>query len=204
MQYGMVIDLSRCVGCNSCTLACKVSNGTPPAMFFSHVDIEEQGTYPDAMNIYTPTLCMHCTEAPCVENCPTGASYRDENGIVRISHADCIGCQACVSACPYGARTHLSEDIAGYYPEFGLTEQEEVMYGRFETNKVYKCDFCRSKGLVDSEQGPACVQSCPGKARIFGDLDDPNSEVSQLIASGEYTQIGEEFGTSPNVYYLAR
>lgn len=204
MQYGMVIDLSRCVGCNSCTLACKVSNGTPPNMFFSHVDISEEGTYPDAMNVYIPTLCQHCKDAPCVENCPTGASYHDENGIVRIGHADCIGCQACVTACPYGARSYIGEEIQGYYPEYGLTVQEEAMYARFEVNKVYKCDFCCSKGLTDSEGGPACVQSCPGKARIFGDLDDPESEVAQLIASGEYTQLGEEFGTAPTIYYLAR
>lgn len=204
MQYGMVIDLSRCVGCNACTLACKVSNGTPPGMFFSHVETTEEGTYPDAMNVYTPTLCMHCTDAPCVENCPTGASYHDEDGVVRISHADCIGCQTCVNACPYGSRTYVGDEIAGYYPEFGLTSQEEAMYARFEVNKVYKCDFCRSKGLTESDQGPACVQTCPGKARIFGDLDDPESEVAKLVASGEATQIGTEEGTGPNIYYLAR
>lgn len=204
MRYGMVIDLSRCVGCNACTLACKVSNGTPPGMFFSHVETVEEGTYPNAVNVYTPTLCMHCSDAPCIENCPTGASYRDENGIVCVNRAECIGCQSCVNACPYGSRTYLEKESEGYYPEFGLTSQEEMLYERFAANMVYKCDFCYSKGLTASEGGPACVQTCPGRARIFGDLDDPESEIAKLVATGDCMQAGEEFGTSPNVLYMAR
>lgn len=205
MTYGMVIDLSRCVGCNACTMACKVSNGTPPQMFYSHVEVSEEGAYPDAVNVYLPVLCEHCADAPCLEACPTGATYRDEDGIVCINHSGCIGCQSCVNACPYNVRTYLPPtDIEGYYPEFGLTEQEKAFYGRFEPGKVYKCDFCRSRGLTDSEEGPACVRTCPGKARIFGDLDDPSSEVAKLVAAGGYSQLGEEFGTTPHIYYLPR
>lgn len=203
MRYGMVIDLRRCVGCNACTIACKQSNGTPPDMFFSHVSLREEGTYPNARAVYTPMLCGHCEEAACVSVCPTGASYRDEDGVVQIDHERCIGCKYCIAACPYEVRTFLGERIEGYFPECGLTEQERTMYERFEPGKVYKCDFCRSKGYTDAE-GPSCVRACPGDARVFGDLDDPESEVARLVASEQVRVLGEEYGTKPNVYYIAR
>lgn len=203
MSYGMVIDLRRCVGCNACTIACKSSNGTPPAMFYSHVDIAEKGTYPDAVSVYTPVLCGHCDEASCVSVCPTGASWRDEDGVVQIDHDKCIGCKYCIAACPYGARSFLSEAIEGYFPEHGLTAQEQKMYEGFEVGKVYKCDFCRSKGYTDTE-GPSCARACPGDARIFGDVDDPNSEIARILATEQVYALGEEYGTHPRVWYVAR
>lgn len=203
MRYGMVIDLRRCVGCNACTIACKQSNGTPPDMFYSHVSISEEGTYPNAMSVYTPMLCGHCAEAACVSVCPTGASYRDEAGVVRIDHEKCIGCKYCIAACPYEVRTFLADKIEGYFPEAGLTEQERYQFADFEVGKVYKCDFCRSKGYTDTV-GPSCARACPGDARVFGDLDDPQSEVAQLVVTEQVRVLGAEYGTQPQVFYIAR
>ena len=203
MRYGMVIDLRRCVGCNACTVACKESNGTPPGVFYSHVSIAEEGVYPNAMSVYTPMLCAHCENAACVSVCPTGASYRDANGVVSIDHDKCIGCKYCIAACPYDVRTYLSDPVEGYFPDKGLTVQEERMYAGFEVGKVYKCDFCKSKGYTDGI-GPSCARACPGDARIFGDLDDPESEVSKLVATEQVYTLGEEYGTEPKVYYIAR
>lgn len=203
MSYGMVIDLRRCVGCNACTIACKSSNGTPPGMFYSHVAIDEEGTYPNAVSVYTPMLCGHCDDASCVSVCPTGASYRDEDGVVRVDHDKCIGCKYCIAACPYGARSFLADKIEGYFPGHGLTQQEALMYQGFEVGKVYKCDFCRSKGYTDTE-GPSCVRACPGDARIFGDVDDPESEIAKILAEEQTSVLGEEYGTNPRVWYVAR
>ena len=204
MRYGMVIDLRRCVGCNACTVACKTSNGTPPGVFYSHVSIEEKGVYPNAQAHYTPVLCGHCESPACVSVCPTSASYKGEDGIVGIDHDKCIGCRYCITACPYDVRTFLATEIKGYFPDKGLTEQEVKMYANFESGKVYKCDLCKAKSLTDSEEGPACVQTCPGAARIIGDLDDPQSAVSKLIATEQTRQLGAEYGTDPKVFYIAR
>ena len=204
MRYGMAIDLKRCVGCNSCTLACKISNGTPPNMFYSHVAIEEKGKYPNAQAYYTPVLCNHCENAPCVTVCPTRASYRDGEGIVCIDHSKCIGCRYCIAACPYEARTFLATKIAGYFPDKGLTPFEEYAYKHYVQGTVYKCDFCKSNGKTASDEGPACVQTCPGRARIFGDLDDAESEVSLIIANKQTYVLGPEFETKPHVHYAAR
>lgn len=203
MNYGMVLDLRRCVGCNACTIACKQSNGTPPNMFYSHVSIDEAGTYPNAYTSYTPMLCAHCEDAACVSVCPTGASYRDENGIVAIDHTKCIGCKYCIAACPYEVRSYLNAKIEGYFPDRGLTEQEKHLYSDFEVGNVYKCDFCKTKGYTDTI-GPSCVRACPGDARIFGDLDDPNSDVARLLATEQVQVLGAEYGTKPSVYYIAR
>ncbi len=203
MRYGMVVDLRKCVGCNACTVACKQSNGTPPGVFYSHVSIEEEGTYPNAMSVYTPMLCAHCEEASCVSVCPTGASYRDEDGVVLVDHDKCIGCKYCIAACPYEVRTYIAKPVEGYFPEYGLTDLERYQFAGFEAGKVYKCDFCRSKGYTDTT-GPSCVQACPGDARIFGDLDDPESEVAKLVAAEQVSVLGEEYGTKPHVFYVAR
>ncbi len=204
MNYGMVIDLGRCVGCNACTVACKVSNGTPPAMHFSRVETSESGVYPNAKAEYIPMLCQHCRNAACVEVCPTGASHVDENGVVRVDQDKCIGCRFCITSCPYDVRTYLAQPVVGYYPDKGLTEQEKVLYAGYSHGKVYKCDFCASNGKQDSAEGPACVQTCPGDARVFGDLDDPDSKVAKLVAAHTVKQLGEEHGTKPKVYYIAR
>ncbi|OGO14963.1 MAG: 4Fe-4S ferredoxin [Chloroflexi bacterium RBG_16_48_8] len=200
MRYGMVIDLKRCVGCNACSLACKQENGTQPGVFWSKVLISEVGTYPKARQTVQPLLCMHCKDAPCVKVCPTGATQKALTGIVTVDQEKCIGCRHCMIACPYNAR-YFIDNKQTYYPDEGITPYEEFTQGEHTLGTVEKCNFCTDR--VGSGQKPACVLTCPAKARFFGDLDDPNSEVSSLIASRNGYQLHPELGTDPSVYYLA-
>ncbi len=197
-RYGMVIDLKRCIGCHACTVACKAENSTKPGIFWNKVYDEESGEYPSVRRIFIPRLCMHCENAPCIEACPTGASYRREDGIVLIDYDKCVGCKYCIEACPYGAR-YFSKEKAGYFGA-GLTPTEEAGYREHKLGVTEKCNFCVDR--VEQGQQPACVRACIGKARYFGDLSDPNSEVSQLIRSKHGFQLLKELGTEPSVYYL--
>ena len=179
MRYGMVIDLRRCVACYACVIACKAEHATPPGVLFSWALRREKGEYPNTQNIYIPMLCNHCEKPFCVEVCPTGATNkRKEDGIVAIDAEKCIGCQLCMHACPYEARYYLDE-IRDYYPGEGRTPYEEQGYRNHTVGTVEKCDFCQARLKEGLE--PACVANCPTVARTFGDLDDPNSEVSQIL-----------------------
>jgi molybdopterin-containing oxidoreductase family iron-sulfur binding subunit len=201
MKYGMVIDLRRCVGCNACTIACKQQYGTPPGIFYSHVHITETGTYPNARQTPLPVLCNHCEDAPCVDVCPTGASAKQANGIVTIDANTCIGCRYCMVACPYNVRQFIGSETQGYYPDKGgLVVYEKAMYPSHQVGTVEKCSFCAVR--VADGQLPACVLTCPAQARFFGDLDDPNSQVSQLIVQHNAKPLNPEAGTKPNVYYI--
>jgi len=213
----MVIDLNRCIGCYACVIACKAENATPPAIHFRKVLWHEEGEYPVARRIPVPVGCNHCANAPCVTVCPTGATYKTEDGLVLIDDSKCIGCRYCMMACPYRNRFFLKERRA-YFPEFGLTPHEEVggeagLDWDAKVNTVVKCTFCEHRlakansenGLrpgVDREVTPACVITCIAKAMYFGDLDDPTSEVSRLIAIKGGFQLRPEVGTDPSVYYL--
>lgn len=197
-RYGMVIDLKRCIGCNVCTLACKVKNSTAPGIFWCQVSDEESGTYPLVSRHFLPRLCMHCQNPPCVEVCPTKASFQGKDGLVLIDYDKCIGCGYCIVACPYQARAR-NREIGGYFGA-ELTPQEELGYRQHQVEVAEKCTFCVDS--VERGEEPACVQACITKARYFGDLDDPDSEVNQLIRSKHGFQLLPELGTEPAVYYL--
>jgi Fe-S-cluster-containing dehydrogenase component len=210
----MVIDLKRCFGCYSCMIACKQENFLPPDIFWSRVLSTETGEYPQTVNLQVPVLCNHCKEAVCVKVCPTGASTRREDGIVEIDYDKCTGCEYCVIACPYQQRTFLEDDDKEYFPGQGLTEYEII--GRklrpLQAGTVTKCNFCVKRidagikaGLkpgIDREATPACVNQCPSKARHFGDLDDPKSNVSIKIRARKGRQLRPESGTEPSVFYV--
>lgn len=195
----MVLDLKRCIGCQSCTIACKLENATPPGIFWAKVLETETGKYPQAKRSFIPVLCNHCQDPPCLRACPSGATTKREDGLVLIDQDTCIGCKACIVACPYEARS-FREDGRGYFSE-ELTPFEKVGYQKHQKGVVSKCNFCKDR--VDKGLEPACVQTCPTIARVFGDLDDPDSEVSRLIIERHGIQLHPEEGTNPSVYYIS-
>jgi len=196
---GMVIDLKRCVGCYGCQLACKAEHGTPPGIFYGRVQREEVGKWPNVKVIFLPLLCNHCEKPACMEVCPTGATFKAADGIVEIDADRCVGCRACMMACPYNNR-YFNDTLDHYFGDHGPTPYEQVRSARHAKGVVMKCDFCKDR--VRSGKLPACVANCSTEARHFGDLDDNNSNVSRLIRErGGFTLLPEE-GTFPSVYYL--
>jgi molybdopterin-containing oxidoreductase family iron-sulfur binding subunit len=200
MRYGMAIDLYRCVGCQACTAACKLENATPPGIFWTKVINSETGRFPNVKQVFQPVLCMHCGDAPCVDVCPTGATMKMDNGVVTVDPELCIGCRYCMVACPYDARSFNYGEPEEYFTGMGYTPFEESRKTEHKSGVVGKCDFCMDR--VASGEEPACVLACISGARIFGDLDDPDSEVSRLVASRGAYQLHAELGTDPSVYYL--
>jgi len=206
-QWAMVIDQSKCTGCNYCTLACQAHNDVNPDIQWNKV--VEDGMVGDH-KVYVPRPCMHCEHAPCVEVCPVKASYYRDDGIVMMDYDRCIGCRYCQVACPYDARSFNWEKFEGEnpaVPEWGNPEVERRPRGVPE-----KCSFCYqtidrglSLGLtpgVDVDATPACVVACPTGARMFGDLNDPESNVSKALTENYHYRLRENLGTSPRVYYL--
>lgn len=208
-RWGMVIDMFRCIGCHSCTYACKVENETFKRVFWAWVYDYEVGKYPNVMRSFLPMLCMHCADAPCEQACPSGATYRRDDGIVAIEPNKCISCKACMMACPYNARFENSKDT--YFGQ--NSPQKNGRSTLRQPGVVEKCTFCKdridkemARGLtpgVDWDANPACVNACPVNARTFGNLDDPTSEISRLISGQRAEVLHEEFGTSPSVYYIS-
>ena len=211
-RWGMTIDLLRCIACYACQISCKQAHFLPPGILWNRIIVGETGKYPMIRKHAYPVLCNQCKEAACVEVCPTGATTRREDGVVMIDYDKCVGCKYCVMACPYQQRT-IYED-GEQYPGQGLTAYE--LFGRqshpYQEGTAVKCDFCSdriddgiAKGLkpgVDWDATPVCVNACPAKARHFGDLDDPESEVSRLIREKKGEQLKPQFETDPSVYYL--
>ncbi len=197
-RYGMVIDLKRCIGCNGCTIACKAEHQTPPGITWARVVKEESGTYPAVRRLSLPLLCMQCREPACLQVCPTGATQQRPDGVVTIDAELCIGCRACMEACPYNAR-YFNDQLLFYFGE-ASTPYESAGADRHEVGTVSKCTFCLDR--VDRGLQPACVANCMAKARVFGDFDDSDSEVARLRRERAAAQLNPEFGTDPCVYYL--
>ncbi len=201
-KLGLVIDLDTCVGCHGCVTACKGWNTQNYGAPLSDIDpygADPKGTFlnrvfsyevtPEdggaAQTIHFPRSCLHCEDAPCVTVCPTGASYkRAEDGIVLVNEDRCIGCGLCAWACPYGARE--LDELAGVMKKCTLC-----------VDRIY------NENLPEEDRVPACVRTCPAGARHFGDLGDPESEVSKLVASRETVDLMPEQGTRPVNTYLA-
>jgi len=226
-RLAMVIDLQKCVGCGACVIGCKNENNVKDGIAWASRIVRTSGKFPNVKYEYTPTLCNHCWNAPCVAGCPTAAMHKAGGGITMHDPDRCIGCRYCIINCPYGVihfndeeehpfwsdETHAIEDgtpsaaevvekvngreIPYYNPARELSRKGTGIRRR---GIVEKCTFCDHR-VVKGEL-PYCVEVCPANARIFGDLDDPNSEVNQILGRFPAYRLKEELGTSPRVYYV--
>lgn len=208
VRWGMVIDLRKCVGCQTCTIACKQEHNLPPEIFWRYVVDCEVGEYPYVRRLFLPMQCMHCGDPPCLPVCPTTATKKREDGIVWVDYGLCVGCGYCVLACPYRAR-RLIKDERGYFGDLTPPEQRGSRPSR--VGVCTKCTFCmerldaaqdgRQPG-VDPDATPACVFSCIANAIYFGDLEDPESEVAGLLKKHRTVRLLEELAIDPSVYYI--
>jgi phenylacetyl-CoA:acceptor oxidoreductase subunit 1 len=209
-RWGMVVDLRRCIGCETCSSACSQSNQISPSFWRKIFDcgIAENA---DGQRLFLPKSCMHCDTAPCLEVCPTGATFQRADKIIDISYEKCIGCSYCILACPY--------DVRVIFRNKNKFEQDNSMIrSRPGADPVdrkgvcTKCNFCASiidsglrRGLEpgkDEAATPVCVNSCSSDALKFGDLNDPDSSISKFIQDNKAIRLNEKQGTSPAVYYL--
>jgi Fe-S-cluster-containing dehydrogenase component len=185
MQLAIVTEIDRCIGCLTCTVACKLENDVPIGNYWQKVlrvgpnPIKAGGTFPDVEMYFLPVGCQHCKNPPCVGVCPTGASQKLKDGTVQIDKAKCIGCKLCIKACPYGVR---------YFNE--------------ASKIVEKCTLCNQ--LTERGEDPVCVSGCSGRARIFGDLDDPNSKVSKKLKEAGAGHKLPDVGNQPSFVYLLK
>ena len=180
-RFGLIIDQERCIGCEACTVACKNENrGAQGWIRVETLNAKQKdiprGEFPDLKMHFLPHVCQHCDHPPCAEACPLEALVKQENGVVLLDEATCDGCQTCLDACPY-----------------------EALNFNAETDKAEKCNLCSHR----LEQGlePFCVICCEGQAIYFGDLNDPDSRISRIVATGNTYQLLIEEGTGPGVYY---
>lgn len=223
----MVIDLQRCTGCGSCIIACKNENNVQGDVFWASHISKTTGKFPNVRYEYIPTLCNHCEKAPCVKGCPTGAMHKIAGDITMHDPDKCIGCRYCIVNCPYGVihfngeNTHefwrddeplivgitpsaveVTQQVGGtvipyYNPERELSHEGAGL--RYK-GVVEKCTLCEHR--VTRGELPYCVEACPANARIFGDLNDPNSEVSYILGKFRAWRLKEDRGTEPKVFYV--
>jgi Fe-S-cluster-containing dehydrogenase component/formate-dependent nitrite reductase membrane component NrfD len=176
-RYGFAIDLRKCIGCHACTIACKSEHDIPVGVNRCWVKTVEKGRFPETQRLFLPVLCNQCADAPCMNICPTSALFRRRDGIVDLNGQACIGCRACMVACPY-----------------------DQLFIDPNTRTAEKCNFCANR--IESRLEPACVSVCPTECRIFGDLDDPASEVAQIAQRDAFMVRKPEKGTGPKILYL--
>ncbi len=207
-QWGMVIDLSKCIGCEYCVYACQATNDVTDAMRWN-IHLVDRTSTGEAFHVTRP--CLHCNHAPCVSVCPVGATYVREDGLVIMDYDKCIGCRYCEAACPYGARSFnwaaRGDEPNIYVPDWGSPEVERRPRGVVEkcTFCVHRLDAGLERGLtpgVDAEATPACVNACPVDARFFGNLNDSESSVARIIAETPTFRLREDLGTDASVYYI--
>lgn len=223
-RWGMVIDLDRCTGCQSCVIACKSENNIPfvgeeqvaagRGISWMEIIREVHGEGENARVRFMPRPCFHCEDSPCTKVCPVNATYRAEEGLVAQNYERCIGCRFCMVACPYTAKyfnwhkyeipqlmkNHLNPDVS--VREKGVVEKCTFCHHRLQ--KAKDVAAFENRELAPGEYTPACEESCPTDAIIFGDLDEPGSDVSRLARSNRAFRPMEELGTEPKVYYLKK
>ena len=199
MRYGMVIDLLKCAGCQACVVACRAEHGSPPGVLYNRVQQICIGLYPEARPVFAPMACRHCEDPDCVKVCPTGASYQREDGLVLVDQDKCIGCQACLPVCRYGARS-LVKKVKRYYPGQESTPYELQVTRKHQKGMVEKCDFCRH--LIDQGRNPACVDTCPAQARYFGNLDDPDSLPMKKLKQYPAAATAMDSDNRPCLFYI--
>jgi Fe-S-cluster-containing dehydrogenase component len=220
--WGMTIDLDRCDGCEACVVACRAENNVAPAgpeqaaigraVEWMRVERHDEGEFPNVRTRFVPVLCVHCDDAPCVSVCPVSATYEHPEGLNAQIHPRCIGTRACAQACPYTVR-YFNWGTPKWDAPLEQTINPDVAV-RWK-GIMEKCTFCvqrirRAKDeareddrpIADGDVQPACAQACPAEAIVFGDLDDPESAVSQLSKSPRAERPLEELGTGPRVFYL--
>jgi Fe-S-cluster-containing dehydrogenase component/formate-dependent nitrite reductase membrane component NrfD len=175
-RLGFALLSDSCIGCHACTVACKSEHDVPLGVNRTWVKYIETGEFPNTGRSFSVMRCNHCDDAPCMTICPTSALFRADNGVVDFDDDRCIGCKSCMNACPYDA-----------------------IYINPDTNTAHKCNFCNHRVEVGLE--PACVVVCPTKAIVTGDLDDPDSEISRIVARDKVAVRAPEQGTNPKVFY---
>ena len=197
-KYAMAIDLSRCNGCNACVVACKVEHSGASNVLLTTILEKETGRYPNASRQFFPVLCNHCEVPPCVPVCPTTATYKRDDGIVLVDPDICIGCGACILACPYEQRFAVDDDRTCFPSGDGSYVNPGAHKAPVGT--TVKCDFCFHR--VDQGRDPACVETCPTHARIFGRLGQVDHPINELISRASAFTLLPNKGTQPNVYYI--
>ena len=226
-RLAMVIDLQRCTGCGGCIVSCMTENNLQDGVAWSYKINKTVGEFPNVRYEYLPTLCNHCEKAPCVEACPTGAMHKGYANITMHDPNICIGCKTCKAACPYGVIFYNEEEPHKFWRngkplKEGITSAPQevtqkvkgtvIPYYNMDREKSASGTGLRDKGVVEKctlcdhrvKKGelPYCVEACPTDARIMGDLNDPNSEVSQLLGKYRPFRLKEHLGTEPKVFYV--
>ena len=199
-QKTLVIDLDRCIGCHACEVACKQENGVPLGVYYNKVlSIGPLGKFPDIKQYFLPSVCQVCKDAPCLKVCPTGATYRTEDGQILVNKEKCIGCKMCLAACPYGAPQFNDKGETSYWPgKTPLAERPLEPWQKHVAGKAEHCTLC-SHRLAQGLK-PACVENCSTGALTLVDYENPAPEVAKRL--GAARMMKAEKGTNPKIRYI--